>query len=320
MPLTNEAKLGRTPGVVVSYDNLAALYNVGNPSLAEVSTPYFAALVDGEGGWLYELALSSGGTYTPGSPTGQGGTLGAYLFDENGLELEQLVEKGQFGAVLYKHATDLLAGPISASTVDQLVAIFGANPTFPNTPSAANTPRPDRAMANYAARRDKNDGKGLYTQMENAFIKLQAAVNAGANYNKERDEAIAALTLTWEKVNAATIINYCHTTISVLSSTNPTPAQVGNALHAYAEGVGFIHGWKTIPQQRKRITDAEIDQLLVLFNAPAGEVPTSYRFATDPVNELPKLQEVISRLQTLYGFTNQEIEDFRSNWVAQQGR
>lgn len=318
--LTSKAKEGRVNGTSVAYEELDALYLAGNPSLAAVSTGYYEGLMYGEGGFLYELAKASGGTYVPGPPEGNGGTLGGYLFDENGLELEQLVEKGQFGAVCYKHATDLLQGTVTAQTVDQLVAIFGANPSFPNTPTAANTPSPDQFMANYAARRDKNDGQGLYSQMRNAFIKLQAAVKAGSLYDAEKQEAIDALTLAWEKINAATAINYCHTTISMLSATNPSDDEIGSALHAYSEAVGFVHGWKTIPAPYKRISDTEIDEILVLFNAPADGTATSYRFATDPVNELPKLQEVIDKLQDLYNFTDQDIEDFRNNWVAVQGR
>lgn len=318
--LSNKAKEARVNGVVVSYEELEALYQAGNPSLSAVSTDYFDALHLGEGGILAELAKASGGSYVPGPPLGEGGTLAGYLFDENGLELEQIMEKGQFGAVLYKHATDLLQGTITPATVDQLVAIFGASPAFPNTPTAANTPTPDRAMANYAARRDKNDGQGLYSQMKNAFIKLQAAVKAGSIYDQEKQEAIDALTLAWEKANAATVINYCHGATTKLSATNPSDEDKGSALHSYSEAVGFIHGWKTIPAAYKRISDEEIDEILVLFNAPAGETPTSYLFATDPVNELPKLQQIIDKLQDLYNFSDQDIEDFRSNWVSVQGR
>ena len=318
--ITNEAKKGRTPGTVVQLSALQSLYTTGSPSLKTVSTTYFAGKMEGTGGFMDELAKASGGTYTPGTPTGQGGTYGPYLFDENGLEYEQLVEKGQFGAVLYKHATDLLAGTLTAATVDQLVAIFGANPTFPNTNNAAKTPTPDKFMANYAARRDKADGNGLYTQMKNAFIKLQAAIKAGDAYKPEQQEAIDALILTWEKINAGTVINYCQAATATLSGTNPTDAQKSGALHSYGEGVGFTHGWKTIPQQYKKITDTQIDEILVLLNAPAAGTPTSYKFVTDPVTELPKLQQVITKLKAIYGFTDAEIEDFKSNWVTVQGR
>jgi hypothetical protein len=318
--ITTEAKKGRTNGTVVTLESLQGLYTAGSPTLKSVSTTYFAGKMEGAGGYMDELAKASGGTYAPGTPTGQGGTYGGYLFDENGLEFEQLLEKGQFGAVLYKHATDLLAGTITTATVDQLVAIFGANPTFPNTNNAAKTATPDKFMANYGARRDKNDGNGLYTQMKNSFIKLQAAVKAGDEYKQEQKEAIDALTLTWEKINAGTVINYCHAAIATLSATNPTDTEKAGALHAYGEGVGFTYGWKTIPPAYKKITDAEIDEVLVLLNAPAGGTPTSYKFVTDALTELPKLQQVITKLKAIYSFTDAEIEDFKNNWVAVQGR
>jgi hypothetical protein len=51
------------------------------------------------------------------------------------------------------------------------------------------------------------------------------------------------------------------------------------------------------------MTDAQIDELLVLLNAPHNGTPTSYKFVMDFSNEYPK-----------------EIEDFKKNWVAEQGR
>ncbi|GAB4493795.1 MAG: hypothetical protein OHK0019_18550 [Saprospiraceae bacterium] len=318
--LVNEAKKGRTAGTILDYATLSSLYNAGNPSLKTISTTYYAGRLDGAGNWLDEMAKASGLGYTPGSPVGQGGTFGGYLFDENGLEIEQLLEKGLFGAALYNHAVALMQGDLTPATADQLVRIFGAHPDFPNTPTAAKAANPDKFMANYAARRDKNDGTGLYFQMKNAFIKLQAALKAGNEYNEERDEALAAIQETWEKINAATVINYCHSVISTMSATNPTDAQKAGALHAYGECVGFIHGWRTIPQEFKKLSDPEIDELLVLLNAPYNGTPTSYKFVTDPLNELPKLTQVINKLKAKFGFSDQEIEDFKKNWVAEQGR
>jgi len=319
--LTTEMQKGRR-GETVTQGALVSLYRAGNPNLESVATTYYSGRLNGTGGWFDELAKSSGGSvYTPGIPQGEGGTLGGYFFDENGLELEQMVEKGLFGAALYNHATTLLSTQMTLENVDQLLAIYGATPAFSNSSSSnvASDVR-DRFMANYAARRDKNDGNGLYTQTKTAFLKLQAATKAGQGYELEKDEAIADLKLLWEKANAATIINYCHATISRLSATNPSSNDVGAALHAYSEAVGFLHGWRTIPQAHKRITDSQIDAIMVLLNAPHIADPTSYKFATDPVNELPKLTQVIDQLQALYQFSSQEIEDFKKNWVSEQGR
>ncbi len=319
--LTNEAKKGRTPGTVVSADALNQLYTSGTPSLKSITTTYYDSRLTGAAGWLAELAKASGGTYTPGTPNGaQGGTYGGYLFDENGLELEQMMEKGLFGAAMYNHAVTLADGAITPATVDQMVSIFGAHPDFPNTNNGSKAANPDKFLANYAARRDKNDGNGLYSQIKNGFIKLQAAVKAGDDYKTEQNEALTAIFEAWEKANAATIINYCHSAIATLSATNPTDAQKSSALHAYSEGVGFIHGYRGVSSKYKIITDGQIDEILGLMNAPYNGTPTSYKFATDPVNELPKLTQVINKLKTIYKFTDQEIEDFKKNWVSEQGR
>ncbi|WP_027001587.1 hypothetical protein [Hugenholtzia roseola] len=318
--LTDEMKKGRTNGTSVDVSALNTLFTTGSPALNTSSTSYYAALISGSNGYLAELAKASGGTYTLGAPMGEGGTMGGYLFDENGIEMEQLVEKGLFGAALYFQATKTFeAATLTPADIDKIVALFGANPTFPNS-NSSNVEQPDGVMAGYAARRDKNDGNGLYSQFKNNAIKLQAAVKAGNDYKTEQTEALNALKTTWEKANAATIINYCHATLSRLSATNPSENDIAAALHAYSEGVGFLHGWKTIPQAHRIITDAQIDEILALFNAPSGQVPTSYKFATDPVNELPKIQQAIDRLKAIYAFSNQDIEDFKKNWVSEQGR
>lgn len=321
--LTAEAQKGRTAANTVSRQALEGLFAAGNPSLSAEVTAYFKGKLEGDGGWFDELAKASGTTWTPQAPDGssQGGVYGGYLFDEYGVEMEQLLEKGQFNATLYNHATQLMSGTITLETADQLVAIFGARPAFANSGSS-NVPVADRdrAMATYGARRDKNDGNGMYTQIKTAFITLQAALKAGEDYTKERDEALSEIQSLWEKINAATVINYCHTPISRLSVTNPTENEVGGALHAIGEGIGFIQGFKTIDPQFRAITDAQIDEILVLLNAPADGTASVYKFATDPASELPKLQQAIAELQAIYGFSDQEVEDFKSNWVNVQGR
>ncbi|MBL7781867.1 MAG: hypothetical protein JNM22_11670 [Saprospiraceae bacterium] len=318
--LVTEIKKGRTTGAVLDYPTLLSLYQTGNPGLQTLATSYYDSRLNGSGKWLDELSKSSGGAYTPGTPSGQGGVFNGYLFDENGLEMEQMVEKGLFGAALYHEATALMRADVSQSELDRIIALYGAHPDFPNTPTAAKAANPDKNMANYAARRDKNDGAGLYTQIKQNFLTAQAAIQAGADYDAERDAALANLRLNWEKVNFATVINYCHSVVSKMSATSPTDSDKAASLHAYGECVGFVHGWRTIPQADKKITDAEIDEILVLLNAPYNATPTSYKFITDPLNELPKLTQIIQKLKNLYQFTDQEVEDFRKNWVAEQGR
>jgi hypothetical protein len=318
--LTNEAKKGRVNGIEVSATTLSDLFTAGTPSLKTASSTYYASRLEGTEGWLNELSKASGGTFTPADRGEQGGTFGGYLFSENGVEKEQLMEKGLFGGAFYHSAVNLIeTSPRTPDLCDKLIALFGANPTFPNS-NSTNVTAPDKFLAGYAARRDKNDGNGFYTKMTDAFVKLQAALVAGADYQQEQNEAIAVIEENWEKANAATMINYCHAVVSKLSATSPTDADIASSLHSLGECIGFIHGWRTISDNHKIITDSQIDEVLTLLNAPHNSTATVYKFATERESELTKVQQVISKLKGIYGFTDQDIEDFKKNWVAEQGR
>lgn len=315
-----KAKTVRTSGVSVTRQELLDLFQVGSPAVQTVITDYFETALTGSTGYFQILEdASAGGTYVLGTPQGQGGYFEGRVFDENGIEPDEVIDKGLYASVLYNSATTFMGPNMVYADVDRIIALFGANPSFPNSGSS-NVAQPDILLANYAARRDKNDGNGIYAQFKNAAIALRAYIIAGSEFDSERNQSITKLKQAWEKACAATVINYCHAAIAKFTITNPTNADIASGLHAYSENVGFIWGWKTIPQQNKIITDAQIDDLLVLFNAPANEIPTSYTFVTDAVNQVPKLQTVILNLQNIYGFSNQDIEDFKRNWVADQGR
>jgi hypothetical protein len=321
--LTNEMKKGRSAGVKVDLSALNNFYTQGTPSLKSIATTYYNNKVEGAGNYLDELAKASGGTFDPATRSGNGGVYGGYLFDENGVEMEQLVEKGLFGAALYNHAVSLLKNKekFSPAMADQLLAVYGASVTFKSSDDASkHANEVDRFMANYAARRDKNDGKGLYTQVRTQFIRLQAAAKAGPQYQKDLLDAQAQISALWEKVNAATVINYCHSAISTLSATAPSDAQKAAALHSLCEGMGFLHGWRTIDPNYRKISDAQIDEYLTLLNLPPNGPATPYTFLTDPLNQLPKLQQLIGKLKAQYQFSDQDIEEFKKNWVKEQGR
>jgi hypothetical protein len=86
------------------------------------------------------------------------------------------------------------------------------------------------------------------------------------------------------------------------------------------EAVGFIHGFKAVPQQHRRITDAQIDDILELLLAQAGTESEHYRFVTEGPTTLPNITAYIEIIQNIYGFSDQEIADFANNWISLQGR
>jgi hypothetical protein len=277
-------------------------------NLSAVTLPAYRSLVND---WLVELVKAANDDdafQNPGSGTPvmgeEGGLLGSRLLDENGLELEQMVQKGSFGAALYNHALTVIDGDLSdPASIDKLVEIHGTDPTF----NPANT----TAAATYSRRRSNQTTEtGFFYDIRNSLITARAAIEGGEAFNAQRDEAINNYLLAWERSNFATVIYYCNATKVQLQNAGDDPEALGNAMHAYAEGVGFTHGFRGIAN--KQITDAQIDSILEKLLAPTGEEPESYRFLND-ASLLASLDEIILDIQTIYGFTDDEVNSFFVN-------
>lgn len=310
-----ELQKGRVAGTIVTATSLRTVFEAGGSNSVSANLPadqraYFLTLFD-------EVEKASRGTgYVFGNTpaqSGQGGVNNGYLYDEMGLELEQILDKGSFGWIFFRKGQALLQNP-TLENLDKALALFGANPTFPNTPNrpiSSTTFQPDVLMANYGARRTPAAG-GLYTQVRDAFIKAQAAIQAGADYTRERDEAVQAILVGWEKINAATIINYLFSTETGLTTTNADQRTLSTAMHAHGESIGFLQGF--LGATGKIITDTQIEAGLTALNATQP-----YRLIGSPT-EIAKLGAMRRTLQSIYGFTDAEVESFRNNWVTVEQR
>ncbi len=283
-------------------------------NLESITLPRYSTLVDE---WLTEL-VNAANSPTPfqnpgplGQPTPgeQGGILGTRLLDENGLELEQMIDKGSFGAAMYHHALGIInSDSITSGDIDRLVEIHGTEISF--DPASA------KAAALYAVRRSNHDAQtGFYYDIRTNLITAKAAIEGGSAFNGIRDQALEDYLLNWEKSNFATVIFYCEATKNLLQEASQLSGEerdikLGDALHAYAEGVGFTHGFRGLSQ--KLITDAEIDQILADLLAPESETPESYRFLNE-VSLIANLDKIQNDIQSIYGFSNEEVLSFHVN-------
>ncbi len=283
--------------------------DIAYPStLSAVTLPSYRTLTEG---WLTELvkaandddAFINPGAGTP-SQGEEGGLLGTRLLDENGLELEQMIQKGAFGAALYNHALTVINCELSdPAAIDKLVEIHGADPTF--------DPAATTAAATYSRRRSNQTTEtGFFYDIRNSLITARAAIEAGSEYNDIRDQALADYLIAWERSNFATVIFYCNATKNLLQTADGDEEVLGNAMHAYAEGVGFAHGFRGLSE--KVITDQEIDDILELLLAPEGNEPQSYQFLND-AQLINNLDQIVDIIQDIYGFSDEEVTSFFSN-------
>lgn len=287
--------------------------------------------------YIPEMVKASGNTYSYGiDTTGNGGVYGegssAYLFDEKGLEFEQIIDKGMFAALLYNEMIQYFAkNNLTSAECDKLLTLYGANPTFPNTPTADKTAVPDVFIANYAARRsDINDNNSIYNQLKNSFIQLKNLSKESTKNSDEIEKEKTAIRKNIEKVIAATVINYLYAIESHLQkykdheedSTQllPTINQTAAAMHAFGECVGFIHGFKSINSEFKTITESDIDYILSQLRNSSYETHSTYLINKLYNDGLVRVGLVKSRLKTIYAFSEAEMESFKTNWVSAQKR
>lgn len=312
--LVDLMQTGRSGGAVSHGELVAAM-----APLRSAIAPSFQTLADV---YALELAASSGGTYDPAkapSENGQGGVYGGYLFDEHGIELEQLIEKGLFASMCYNHAIQLMKNSsLTIPQLDAVVAIFGATPAFVNSDAAA--VNRDRFAAKYAARRDKNDGTGPYTRFRDGALLAHGAITAGATYLTRQREGLTVMRQNWERSQMATVVNYLYTTIEKLSKTTVSDDDRAAAMHAFSEAVGFMLGFRGLEQGVSVITAEQVDVLLTEMRTPPTGAWTPYLFWQNPSETLPELQAVMATIQQIYGFSSAEMESFRYNWVSVQGR
>ena len=215
-----------------------------------------------------------------------------------------MVQKGSFGAALYNHALTVINGDLSnSSAIDQLVEIHGTGPAF--------DPGATTAAATYSRRRSNQTTEtGFFYDIRNSLIIAKAAIEAGSTFNDTRDAALAAYLDAWERSNFATVIFYCNATKVALQGAGGDEAALGDAMHAYAEGVGFAHGFKGL--SNKTITDDQIDDILDLLLAPENGTGESFKFLND-ATLLNNLDQIIEDIQTIYGFTDEEVASFYVN-------
>ena len=145
------------------------------------------------------------------------------MFDENGWEYAEMIEKTIMGAVFYYRATsvywtdegmevdneEIIAGEGTAMEHhwDEAYGYFGASDSFPNEVEKA------RYWAKYCNRRDPylatNTSMGLAFRKGRQAIKVQ-------RYDV-RDEAMETVKMEWERVIAGSAVHYINESIANMS-------------------------------------------------------------------------------------------------------
>lgn len=309
-----EAKMREPEGTsmaVVTTADLTAIYAQGAPSLRAVSTANAQSLVDA---YLTQYGDAVGKAWTPSdadNDAGAAATGGKYMdtyhFGPTGIDLRETTQKVLLTGAFYNDALGVAAAPMTDASVDRLLAAFGASTSLANRTDADAGEIGDELIAEYASKRDDDTAPtGPYRKIRSALLTLKVAVPAGEKCKKEVDDAIATYFAEWEKASLATVIFYLNAAVTNAGATKNTAA-----LHGFGEALGFVQGWKGLPADKRKITDAQVDGLLEKIGAasPYKLVLVSYQTA-----RVLAINSAINDIAAIYGFSAAEVEAFKKSF------
>lgn len=223
--------------------------------------------------WMADLADASN-EFSETAASGQAGVLTSgtskYLFDENGYEPVQLIEKGLMGAVfMYQAASENgyfgsakidvdNTTPVDAANgkfytsmehhFDEAFGYFGVSTDFPSN-------IPNSFWGKYCNSRDADLNSNAI--MMNNFLKGRAAISNGDMTT--RDAAIKEIRLMWETISAKQAVNYLNSAKAKLGSDN------AKAFHALSEAYAFAWNLRYAPSATRRMSQPEHAILMNMF-------------------------------------------------------
>jgi Domain of unknown function (DUF4856) len=228
-----------------------------------------------------------------------------YLLSPNGVFYSQVTKKAIMGMCAYQIADVYMADSINSTTDtttlehywDEAFGLFGVPVNFPTNTTGL------RYFGSYS--NQVNAGLGSNTSIMNAFLKGRAAI---VNNDLTTMKAQAALLInTFDSLDAAAIVQEMHET-----NTN---IEAGDAVAAYgtlSESLGFVRNLAYNSSPTRVITNAQISQLLALYDSNNPNSPNLYNFvgvnAGLTVAQIEAKTNAIAQLiGQIYGFTATEL-------------
>ncbi|HEY4148976.1 MAG TPA: DUF4856 domain-containing protein [Chitinophagaceae bacterium] len=235
-----------------------------------------------------------------------------YLLSPSGVFYSQVIKKTFNGIFAYQIAnvfmTDSISNSVDNSTVvagtgtamehhwDEAFAFYGVPVDFPTNISGL------KYFGSYSNQVDA--GLHCNATLMNAFLKGRAAIS-----NKDmttKDAQAKIIITTFDQLDAAAIVQEMKETDANIVA--------GDAVAAYgtlSESLGFVRNLKYNTSSTRIITDAQIAQLLALYDSASPNAPNLYKFVNASVNTTAQIEAKTDAIRQfiggVYGFSAAQL-------------
>lgn len=298
----------------ITADALNTDWTAGEPSLASAASPAweavmqttfaeFATVIDAG---VVDFFNETDGTFTPGDNGGISATDSRGL-NPGGLETRQLVDKGSFsGGVMYSYALGLTSGDITAATLDDIAAAWGADATLAEDAVTD--------AANYST------AMGFHGAITEALTAAKAYA-ADSECDAERDAALVDVFTNWEQSMYARLVYYASELVAAAEAAQGEDEYV-DGLHSVSEGIALALGFHGLDApdagplsgSARVATDADIEAILTAINVnvadPAASTLGDLAVGTELVASVEDLEAEVARV---FELTTAEVEAYRAS-------
>ncbi|MBL4651875.1 MAG: DUF4856 domain-containing protein [Flavobacteriales bacterium] len=298
--LSDEVNSASTSNAV-NYSDLEAIYKNISGSLFGSSKDLYGKTYSLDQQYFLDLLTTIDTT----SINGSGVMEGDYYVTNQGVEIDQLIQKGLMGAVLYYQATsgyledisgddNTGAGGTEATDMehhfDEAFGYFGAPTDFSDQSTTGDADFVANAnfWGKYTISRN-----GELNNVETIFTAFRTGRAAISNEDYvARDAAIETIITEWEKVAAASVVHYINSVKADLTS-----GDLGSKYHHWAEGKGFAMCLKY--NISKVISTADQSTVEAAFGNNPGAITVGSDFDAS-----------LTIIKNTYGFSDTQMTNF----------
>ena len=295
---------------VVTTSALRTIFELGTPNLKSVSTSAAQSSVDA---YFVAFGDAQSQAWTPTLPDADGGTTRGGKYEGEyesamGLYLRGATSGTLLGGALYNHALVVASGPVTEATIDRFVASVGATTSLLGSTDAVAHPTDyDTLVAAFAVRRDDpSQATGPYRRLRGALLAAKAATATTTDCKADLTAALAVYFAEWERITYATAIYDLN---DAAAKALAQPAQGRAALHSFGEAIGLIQSFRGVAQDRRKITDAQIDDLVAKVVADKP-----YQLVTQATTRAPQLVDAIQTIAGIYAFAPDDVQRFEKSF------
>ncbi len=222
-------------------------------------------------GFFDSLAIASQ-SYMNTASNGQAGVLTSgtskYLFDKNGKQYDEIIQKSIMGACFMNQALNYYFADAQMA-VDNTTAVDAANnkyytqmehhwdEAFGYFSVPVNFPTSPATLFWGKYCDSQNATLGSNAIMMNNFLKGRAAISN--NKLADRDAAIQSIRIMWENISAKQALKYLEEGIGYFGNDD------AKFLHVMSEAYGFAQNLRYAPESTRRMTQTEVNSLMALF-------------------------------------------------------